>query len=69
MVYELSGALSLALSVNCLAAAAMLAEVFGRVVGLEVPGLSGSGGGARSGSELSHLRFNDVSILIIHHAQ
>ena len=39
------------------AAAATVAEVFGFVIGLEdVPGLSGSGGGARSGSELSHLQ-------------
>ena len=31
--------------------------VFGFVTGLDVPGLSGSGGGARSGSELSHLEY------------
>lgn len=60
-MYELTGALSRALSASCFAAAAMLADVFGRLVGLEVPGFNGSGGGARSGSELSHLRLIDVS--------
>jgi hypothetical protein len=52
-VYE--GALSLARSSNCLAAAAIAAEVFGRVAMLGEPGFRGNGGGARSGSELSHL--------------
>jgi hypothetical protein len=32
------------------------ADVFGRVVRFGEPGFNGSGGGARSGSELSHLR-------------
>jgi hypothetical protein len=39
------------------AASSILAEVFGLVAGLDdVPGFNGNGGGARSGSELSHLR-------------
>ena len=38
------------------AASSIRAEVFGRVIGLLFPGFSGSGGGARSGSELSHLQ-------------
>jgi hypothetical protein len=33
----------------------MSADVFGRVVRFGEPGFKGSGGGARSGSELSHL--------------
>jgi hypothetical protein len=38
------------------AASSIRAEVFGLVAGLEVePGFSGSGGGALSGSLLSHL--------------
>lgn len=48
-------ALSRALAVNASAAAATVAEVFGFVVGLAEPGFNGNGGGARSGSELSHL--------------
>ena len=55
VVYEL-GALSRALAVISAAASSIRAEVLGLVAGLdEVPGFSGSGGGARSGSELSHL--------------
>ena len=42
-------------SCSLLAAAWMLVETFGRVCRLGEPGLSGNGGGARSGSELSHL--------------
>jgi hypothetical protein len=57
VVYAEIGALSRAFSTNCLAAAAIPADVLGFTVGLPlVVGLSGSGGGARSGSELSHLR-------------
>lgn len=48
-------ALSRALEVNASAAAAILADVFGLVAGLDDPGFNGSGGGARSGSELSHI--------------
>jgi hypothetical protein len=33
----------------------MAADVFGRVVSVGEPGFKGSGGGARSGSALSHL--------------
>ena len=55
VVYEL-GMLSRAFSSKAFAAAAMWAEVFGRVVRFGDPGFSGRGGGARSGSELSHLR-------------
>jgi len=57
------GALSRALSTICLAAAAILLDVFGLVGDCE-PGLRGNGGGARSGSELSHLRLMDVSLCI-----
>ena len=39
------------------AAAATFCDVFGFVTGLDEPGFSGRGGGARSGSELSHLKF------------
>lgn len=53
-------ALSLAFAVNASAAAAMALEVFGFAAGLEDPGFSGRGGGARSGSELSHLDFRLV---------
>lgn len=48
-------ALSLAFAVNASAAAAIVLEVFGFAAGLEDPGFNGRGGGARSGSELSHL--------------
>lgn len=55
------GALSRAFSTICLAAAAIPADVFALVVGVSTDGLSGSGGGARAGSELSHLRLRAVS--------
>lgn len=53
MVY----ALSRARAVRASAAAATVAEVLGFVAGLDEPGFKGNGGGARSGSELSHLQF------------
>ena len=56
VVYELAGALSRAFSSSALAVAAMTADVFGLVERFGEPGFRGSGGGARSGSELSHLR-------------
>jgi len=49
-----------------LAAAAIPADVFGLVVGLFAPGGKGSGGGARSGSEESHLRLMLVSSCMVH---
>ena len=49
-------ALSRALAVKASAAAVMVAEVLGFVAGLKDPGFRGRGGGARSGSELSHLK-------------
>jgi hypothetical protein len=55
-VYELAGALSRAFSSSALAACMMSADVLGRVVRFGEPGFKGSGGGARSGSELSHLK-------------
>jgi hypothetical protein len=57
-VYELAGALSRAFSSSssALAACMMRADVFGRNVRFGEPGFKGSGGGARSGSELSHLK-------------
>ena len=48
-------ALSLAFAVNASAAAAIFFEAFGFAAGLDDPGFNGRGGGARSGSELSHL--------------
>lgn len=42
----------------------MLLEVVGFVAGLD-PGFSGRGGGARSGSELSHLKFASVPVSLI----
>jgi hypothetical protein len=65
-VYELAGMLSRAFSSSAFAALAIAAEVFGRVVRLGEPGFKGNGGGARSGSELSHLqdRISDVSDMI-----
>ena len=55
---------SRAFAANASAAMVMALDVFGFVAGLAVAGLSGSGGGARSGSELSHLimRNGDVSL-------
>lgn len=55
VVYELAGKLSRAFSSRAFAACMMAAEVFGRVDIFGEPGFNGSGGGARSGSELSHL--------------
>jgi hypothetical protein len=55
VVYELAGKLSRAFSSSAFAACMMSADVFGRVVRFGEPGFKGSGGGARSGSELSHL--------------
>lgn len=54
--------LSRAFAVNASAAAAILLEVFGFAAGLEDPGFRGNGGGARSGSELSHL--NDANAAV-----
>jgi hypothetical protein len=55
VVYVL-GAFSRAFAVISAAASSILAEVLGRVAGLDdVPGFNGNGGGALSGSELSHL--------------
>ena len=56
VVYELAGRLSRAFSSSALAARMMAADVFGRVVSVGEPGFKGRGGGARSGSALSHLR-------------
>lgn len=53
-VYELDE-LSRLFSASAAAVAWMFADTFGRVAGL--PGFNGRGGGARSGSELSHLLF------------
>jgi hypothetical protein len=55
VVYELIGMLSRAFSSNALAACAMTDEVPARVVRIGEPGFKGRGGGARTGSELSHL--------------
>ena len=54
-MYELAGKLSRAFSSSALAACMMAADVLGRVVRFGEPGLMGNGGGARSGSALSHL--------------
>lgn len=54
-VYEERGAVSRAASTIFFAAAAIPADVLAFVVGLPWLGARGSGGGARSGSELSHL--------------
>src|SRR5690242_6701618 len=55
VVYELVGRLSRAFSSSALAARIIAADVLGRVVSVGEPGFMGSGGGARSGSALSHL--------------
>lgn len=57
LTYGAGPALSRARSASACAAAAMCADVFGRVVGPgePTPGLRGNGGGARSGSDESHL--------------
>ena len=57
--------LSLAFAVSASAAAAIVADVFGLDAGLDDPGFSGSGGGARSGSELSHLYFVRLGISLV----
>jgi hypothetical protein len=57
-VYEL-GAFSRALEVISAAASSILFDVFDLVIGLPgFPGFNGNGGGALSGSELSHLQKN-----------
>jgi hypothetical protein len=61
VVYEL-GTFSRFFSARAAAAACTVAETFGRVAGLFEPGFNGSGGGALSGSALSHLDFQ-VSML------
>ena len=48
-------AFSRALAAKASAALEMAFDVLGLVAGLAVAGFRGSGGGARSGSELSHL--------------
>jgi hypothetical protein len=63
VVYELAGKLSRAFSSSALAAFAIAVDVPARVVKLGEPGFNGSGGGARSGSELSHL-VNSVSGIV-----
>ena len=55
VVYALGPVFSRALSVRAAAAAATTADVFGPVVIRGDEGFSGRGGGARSGSEESHL--------------
>ena len=55
VVYELVGRLSRAFSSSAFAARIIAADVLGRVVSVGEPGFMGSGGGARSGSALSHL--------------
>lgn len=54
-MYELVGKLSRAFSSSAFAARIIAADVLGRVVSVGEPGFMGSGGGARSGSALSHL--------------
>ena len=49
-------ALSRTFAVSASAAAAIVADALGFEAGLEEPGFNGNGGGARSGSELSHLK-------------
>ena len=57
---------SRAFAANASAAAATFADVFGFVIGLDAPpGFNGNGGGARSGSELSHLRFLSIDVSLI----
>lgn len=58
LVYAL-GALSKALDAIRAAAFSILEDTFGFVIGLlPTAGFKGSGGGARSGSELSHLQID-----------
>jgi len=63
--YDDSGALSREDSIIFFAAAAIVADVFALVVGEFGPGFNGNGGGARSGSALSHLRLSCVSTPIL----
>ena len=56
VAYGAGAAASRALSARAWAAAATTDEVFERTTGAEGFGFGGSGGGALSGSELSHLR-------------
>jgi hypothetical protein len=65
VVYGDGAALSLAFAASASAAAAMCEEVFGLTVGAEGCGFGGNGGGARSGSELSHLRNSLVASVIV----
>ena len=60
MVY----ALSRAFAARASAAAVTVLEAFDLVTGLEVAGFKGNGGGARSGSELSHLYHRQFSIQV-----
>jgi hypothetical protein len=58
--------LSRAFADSASAAAWICADAFGLVAGAEGLGFRGSGGGARSGSELSHLRENRrVSVMVL----
>lgn len=63
-MYDARGALSRARSTICFAAAAIPADVFA-FVGALAPGGIGRGGGARSGSELSHLCYMLVSKCVV----
>lgn len=61
-MYEL-GRLSRAFSARSLAVSAICADVPARVViGDDAVGFRGSGGGARSGSELSHLNLRNRGV-------
>lgn len=65
LVYAL-GALSKALDAIKAAAFSILEETLGLVIGLLVSdGFKGSGGGALSGSELSHLKDRLVSVPVV----
>jgi hypothetical protein len=61
VVYGL-GEFSRNFSVKFAATAWIPGETFDFVRGLVEPGFNGSGGGARSGSELSHLCFNNLRV-------
>lgn len=61
VVYGL-GEFSRIFSVKFAATAWIPGETFALVTGLVEPGFNGSGGGARSGSELSHLCFKDLNV-------
>lgn len=60
VVYGL-GTFSLIFSVKFAATAWIFGETLPFVAGLVEPGFNGSGGGARSGSELSHLHCHEIS--------